>query len=67
MTTAEIHAKVDRLLHDAEHAKSGAMMAEMMRDGEAAQRLRAKHAALLNEAHSIDPKETASAWADADV
>jgi hypothetical protein len=67
MTTAEIHAKVDRLLHDAEHAKSGAVMAGMMGDAEAVTRLRAKHAALLNEAHAIDPKETASAWADADV
>lgn len=63
----EMHAKVDQLLHDAEHAKSGEMMARMMNDREAANRLYAKRTHLLNEAQNIDPKKTAPAWSEADV
>lgn len=72
MTTQERNAKVDRLLHDAEHAKSGAMMARMMVGriegaAEDAERMMAKYHALLNEAQSIDPRNEAPAWEEADV
>lgn len=71
-TTQERNAKVDRLLHDAEHAKSGAMMARMMvgRIDNAAQDARdlmTKYHHLLNEAQSIDPTREAPAWSEADV
>lgn len=32
MTLREVNEKIDRLLHDAEHAESGARMARMMGD-----------------------------------
>lgn len=64
MTTVAVafNAKIDRLLHDAEHADSGAMMAGMMRDFAAEQRYRAEQRRLLDEANRLDPKHTAPAW-----
>lgn len=67
MTPAEMHEKVDRLLHDAEHADSGAMMAGVMKDDAAFSRLHAKKVSLLAEANALDPEHTAPAWSEADV
>ena len=57
MTTQERNAKVDRLLHDADIEGAA----------EDAERMMAKYHALLNEAQSIDPRNEAPAWEEADV
>ncbi len=72
MADTEMHEKIDRLLHDAEHALSGERMALMMvgripTAAEDARKLRDRYHALMNEARSLDPKETAPAWSEADV
>lgn len=55
---------IDRLLHDAEHADSGARMAGVMRDTEAALRLTRKRDDLIAHAHSLDPHHVEDAWRD---
>ena len=53
---------IDRLLHDAEQADSGATMARMMRDATAESRLVAKRDRLIRMALATDPQRTADAW-----
>lgn len=62
MKTEELHEKIDRLLHDADHTESGAMMARVMRDRGAELSCIEKAAALLGEANRLDPQHTAPAW-----
>lgn len=62
--------QVDRLLHDAEHADSGAAFARHMagmqphnrQHRQAAEELAAKRDRLLAEALALDPERTAPAW-----
>ena len=54
--------KIDRLLHDAEHAESGAQMADMMRDRPNALLLYEKARKLRADALALDPKKEAPAW-----
>jgi hypothetical protein len=56
--------KVDRLLHDAEHADSGAMMAGVMRDHGAQRRFIAKRDNLVAEARALDPKRESPSWVE---
>lgn len=55
-------SEVNRLLHDAEHADSGVMMANMMKDTKSASELKAKARRLWEEAHALDPTHTDDAW-----
>lgn len=57
--------KVDRLLHDAEHADSGARMAGMMCDYPAKKKYEAKRRRLIAEAHALDPQHRCDAWEEA--
>lgn len=64
--------KVDRLLHDAEHAKSGARFARMLigriaSAADDAKDLDEKVARLVAEANRLDPDHAAPAWKEADV
>ena len=63
---SERDEKIDRLLHDAEHADSGAMMAGVMQDHEAKRRLIAKAANLRAQALALDPERTAPSWEEDD-
>lgn len=62
MSENEKNERVDRCLHEAEHAQSGAQMAEQMRDEYHARQLRNKRDNLIREALEVDPKRTAPAW-----
>ena len=61
-TTRELEEVIDRLLHDAEHAHSGAMLARRMRDPEAAKRLFEKSRRCRAQAAILDPDKAAPAW-----
>lgn len=58
----DLDEQVDRLLHDAEHADSGAMMADMMRDSKSVIRFVAKRKRLIAKALKLDPERKADAW-----
>lgn len=62
MDANERNAKVDELLHDAEHADGGADFAAMMGDAASVASLRAKCARLVAEVLAIDPQRLAPAW-----
>jgi hypothetical protein len=57
--------KVDRLLHDAEHAESGARMARIMRDYGMQVEYEKKRDGLIAEAQALDPNREADAWQEA--
>lgn len=63
----DLNERVDRLLHDAEHAKAGATFAAMMHDDYNARQLANKSQNLLNEALALDPQHTAPAWSETDM
>jgi hypothetical protein len=64
MTNEERDAKVDQLLHDAEHAEAGAGFANRIgHHGEAANMVR-KSIRLRDEAKALDPEMKAPAWAE---
>lgn len=52
--SSERDDKINQLLHDAEHADSGRMMARMMGDTAAEKELRGKHDRLIAEAQQLD-------------
>lgn len=66
---------IDRLLHDAEHAQSGVLFAEMMMGQQPSNpdhravrdEMRNKAARLIAEAHAADPKHLHEAWEEADL
>lgn len=66
---------IDRLLHDAEHAESGADFAEMMMGQQpnnpahraARDSLRNKCSALVAEAHAADPTHSDPAWEETNL
>lgn len=53
---------VNRLLHDAEHAMSGRIMANMMKDKPAATAFLTKARRLYDEASRLDPHHVDDAW-----
>lgn len=53
---------LDQLLHDAEHADSGARMAAMMRDTAAFEEFQNKRNALLARALEMDPSMESGEW-----
>jgi hypothetical protein len=55
-------AQVDQILHDAEHAKSGAYFARQIGHTGPAVEMADKSLRLLKEAESLDPKHEAPAW-----
>lgn len=63
MSNRNRDAKVDRLLHDAEHALSGANFAKSIGHVRPEKELRQKHDRLVAEAQEIDPAHKAPAWA----
>lgn len=67
MTAVEREEKVDRLLHDAEHALSGRAMARMMNDGASAKELGIKAQQLIAAAEALDPDRECIAWEEADL
>lgn len=54
--------EIDRLLHDAEHAKAGADFAKMMGHLFEMNTLASKCAHLTAMANTLDPEHTAPAW-----
>jgi hypothetical protein len=68
---SELREKIDRLLHDAEHAKHGAEFARNLKPlptwQEDAERMEAKVRELVAQANALDPNHTAPSWEDADV
>lgn len=54
--------KVDRLLHDAEHALSGSKFAASIGHVGPAKELLAKHDRLVAQAQAADPAHKAPAW-----
>lgn len=59
--------KIDRLLHDAEHAEAGETFARMIGHVFEAQTLRSKADHLIAMANTLDPEHTAPAWSETDV
>ena len=59
-------ATVDQLLHDAEHASSGIMMAQMMGDTAYVAQAREKRAMLIRDALALDPQMADDAWGAVD-
>lgn len=57
---------VDQLLHDAEHADSGAHMARMMGDTAYVQEALQKRDRLVREAVALDPTMQDEAWEEVD-
>lgn len=55
---------VDRLLHDAEHAESGAAFAKSIGHHPQAEEMTVKAKILRQEAEKLDPKHEAPAWAE---
>lgn len=58
-------ARIDRLLHDAEHKDSAATFARnLMRQPDKAREFEQERDALITEANRLDPNHTAHAWAE---
>jgi hypothetical protein len=68
----KLHTKIDRLLHDAENADSGASFALMMAESDPSnpthkrmhRELSAKRDQLLGKALALDPDRSAPAWSE---
>lgn len=63
----DVNERVDRLLHDAEHKDSGAVMARMMKDLAATDRFLTDRDLLVAEALCIDPERAAPAWRETNL
>lgn len=60
----DVAARVDCLLHDAEHKDSGARIASIMQDPVAFARLWRDKQVLIDTARRIDPEGKSPAWAE---
>lgn len=60
----EINAKIDQLLHDAEHADSGANFARQIGHTEPARALERKRERLVSEARILYHDNPGAAWPD---
>ena len=56
MKIEEVNEKIDRLLHDAEHAQSGAVFAARIRHVVAASGMQSKYQRLYGEAERLFPR-----------
>ena len=65
--TNETRTKIDRLLHDAERAHTGAGFAAQMMDQPAALRLIGKRDTFIAAAKELDPQRSAPGWAQVDI
>jgi hypothetical protein len=64
MTNEERDAKVDQLLHDAEHAESGADFAKRIGHYGEAMKMADTAVRLRKEAAELDPEKQSPAWAE---
>lgn len=58
----DIDDKLNELLHDAEHAEAGEVMARVMKDAAAVSRFRSKATRLVDKARKLDPQFNSRHW-----